>query len=413
MGELPGALHTYVWEVSSADPIELHLIVPVGPVHEKEREAGAAYALFHLVQLSSGRHSPEELATFYQEIGHNPWADFRGEHLDHLPFRLRIPLDKAHLMPRALEIMADWLWGWSPDPAQYEELARREAGPLPPLETLVEFYNTTFLSLPAAVIAAGDFDGEATEQLIGSAFATPPASDLGPVSLPVHRSISPAQWKVTLGLLSEQEGVTRMSVNLLMPTAIPLPLEPRQFVAIALLSYHLRHHLGQQLGWSDTQQGSIRGGIGSPTRSCLFYGLSFKCTGDQFLPFMEALERELGRIQRGEVSEKELGPILSELDLEVRELLSQLPPVQYADDSTGHFLGTQFLPTPANIAAIYRVLATIESDQLQRFTEGLVPLSQSWLKISAKGGEGSIEELQGLITALAEQLGVASLDDEE
>ena len=189
---------------------ELRLAVDAGSVLEDDDQLGLAHFVEHMAFNGTRNFPKNELVHFLESIGMRFGADLNAyTSFDETVYMLTVPTDSARLLPRGIEILADWAAGQTFDSAEIERergvvieewrsgrgAGRRisdqqfpvifhesryasrlpigERGTLEGFahESLVRFYRDWYRPDLMSVVAVGDFDVREVEALIRQAFA--------------------------------------------------------------------------------------------------------------------------------------------------------------------------------------------------------------------------------------------------
>jgi zinc protease len=190
---------------------ELRLAVNAGSVLEDDDQLGLAHFVEHMAFNGTRNFPKNELVHFLESIGMRFGADLNAyTSFDETVYMLTVPTDSARLLPRGIEILADWAAGQTFDSAEIERergvvieewrsgrgAGRRisdqqfpvifhesryalrlpigERGTLEGFghETLVRYYRDWYRPDLMSVIAVGDFDPREVASLIREAFAS-------------------------------------------------------------------------------------------------------------------------------------------------------------------------------------------------------------------------------------------------
>ena len=215
-GTLPNGLRYYVRANKKPEKrAELRLVVKAGSVLEDDDQQGLAHFVEHMA-FNGTQHFPKNaLVSFIESLGMRFGADLNAStSFDETIYMLQVPTDKPEAMDRSFLILEDWAHNVSFDPAEIDKergvvmeewRLRRGAGArmtdkmLPILlkgsryadrlpigkteiiqnvkaDRLKKFYADWYRPDLMAVVAVGDFDKTAVENLIKAHFASIPAS---------------------------------------------------------------------------------------------------------------------------------------------------------------------------------------------------------------------------------------------
>lgn len=199
------------------DRAELRLVVDAGSVLEEEDQLGLAHFVEHMAFNGTEHFEGNELITYLESIGTRFGAHLNASTgFDTTQYMLRVPTDDPELLARGLLVLEDWAQGLSFDPEEIErergvvleEWRTREGAQqritdriLPaqfhgsryvdrlPIgtreslegfehEALRRFYDSWYRPDLMAVVAVGDFEPAAVQELIAQHFEElPPAED--------------------------------------------------------------------------------------------------------------------------------------------------------------------------------------------------------------------------------------------
>ncbi|HUF30633.1 MAG TPA: insulinase family protein [Gemmatimonadaceae bacterium] len=193
---------------------ELRLVVDAGSVLEDDDQLGLAHFVEHMAFNGTRNFPKNELVHFLESIGMRFGADLNAyTSFDETVFMLTVPTDTARLLPRGIEILADWAVGLTFDSAEIERergvvieewrsgrgagrrirdqqfpvifhdsryASRLPIGERGTLEgfapqELKRFYRDWYRPDLMSVVAVGDFDPREVESLIRKAFEPIPA----------------------------------------------------------------------------------------------------------------------------------------------------------------------------------------------------------------------------------------------
>src|SRR5262247_84598 len=216
IGKLPNGLQYYVRANKKPEKrAELRLAVKAGSVLEDDDQQGLAHFVEHMAFNGTEHFPKHELIKFIESLGMRFGADLNAyTSFDETVYMLQVPTDKPEVMDRALLVLEDWAHNVSFEPAEIDKergvvmeewRLRRGAGArttdkLFPIvlkgsryadrlpigkpeiiqnfkpETLKKFYKDWYRPDLMAVVAVGDFDKTAVEDLIKKHFGAIPAS---------------------------------------------------------------------------------------------------------------------------------------------------------------------------------------------------------------------------------------------
>src|SRR5262249_36245901 len=216
IGKLPNGLQYYVRANKKPEKrAELRLVVKAGSVVEDDDQQGMAHFVEHMAFNGTAHFPKNEIVSFIESLGMRFGADLNAyTAFDETVYMLQVPTDKPEVMDKALLVLEDWAHNVSFDSAEIEKergvvmeewRLRRGAGAriqdklFPVLlkgsryadripigkteviqnfkpETLKKFYKDWYRPELMAVVAVGDFDKTAVENLIKTHFGRIPAS---------------------------------------------------------------------------------------------------------------------------------------------------------------------------------------------------------------------------------------------
>src|SRR5580765_8417034 len=216
VGTLPNGLRYYVRPNSRpARRVELRLVVNAGSVLEDDDQQGLAHFVEHMA-FNGTQHFPKnEIVKFIESLGMRFGADLNAyTSFDETVYMLQVPTDKPETMDKALLVLEDWAHNVSFETQEIDKergvvmeewrLRRganaRTTDKLFPIllkgsryadripigkpeiiqnfkpDTLKKFYKDWYRPDLMAVVAVGDFDKTAIENLIKSHFGSIPAA---------------------------------------------------------------------------------------------------------------------------------------------------------------------------------------------------------------------------------------------
>lgn len=194
---------------------ELRLVVDVGSVLEDDDQLGLAHFVEHMAFNGTRNFPKNELVHYLESIGMRFGADLNAyTSFDETVYMLTVPTDSARLLPRGIEILADWAVGLTFDSAEIERergvvieewrsgrgagrrisdqqfpvifhdsryASRLPIGERGSLEgfapqALERFYRDWYRPDLMSVVAVGDFDPREVESLVRRAFEAIPSA---------------------------------------------------------------------------------------------------------------------------------------------------------------------------------------------------------------------------------------------
>src|SRR5262245_47955729 len=213
---LPNGIRYYVRANKKPEKrAELRLVVKAGSVLEDDDQQGLAHFVEHMAFNGTEHFPKNEIVKFIESVGMRFGADLNAyTSFDETVYMLQIPTDKPEVLDKALLVLEDWAHNVSFETDEInkergvvmeEWRLRRGAGArttdkLFPIllkgsryadripigkpeiiqnfkpETLKKFYTDWYRPDLMAVVAVGDFDKTAVEDLIKKHFGSIPAS---------------------------------------------------------------------------------------------------------------------------------------------------------------------------------------------------------------------------------------------
>ena len=216
INQLPNGLRYYVRANKKPEKrAELRLVVKAGSVLEDDDQQGLAHFVEHMAFNGTAHFPKNEIVKFIESLGMRFGADLNAyTSFDETVYMLQVPTDKPEVMDKALLILEDWAHNVSFENEEIDKergvvmeewRLRRGAGArttdkLFPIllkgshyadrlpigkpeilqnfkpETLKKFYKDWYRPDLMAVVAVGDFDKTAVEDLIKKHFGSIPPS---------------------------------------------------------------------------------------------------------------------------------------------------------------------------------------------------------------------------------------------
>lgn len=217
MGKLPNGLTYYIKVNRKPEKrAELRLVANVGSVQEDEDQLGLAHFTEHMAFNGTRNFPKSELVDYLNSIGMGYAAGLNaGTGFDQTIYQLKIPTDNQEQFRKGFLILSDWANGISFDPVEIDKergviieeyrggmgadqriydqtrqvifagsryAERMPIGTLEVLqnfrpETIIRYYNDWYRPDLQAVVAVGDFDPVAVENLIKEYFGAIPAKE--------------------------------------------------------------------------------------------------------------------------------------------------------------------------------------------------------------------------------------------
>ncbi|MEM1182143.1 MAG: insulinase family protein [Acidobacteriota bacterium] len=216
VGELPNGLKYYLKANQKPEQrAELRLVVDAGSILEDDDQLGLAHFVEHMAFNGSENFKKAELVDYLQSVGMRFGADINaGTGFDQTSYRLTIPTDDSEVLDRAFLVLADWAGRVVLDPDEVEKergviveewrrsqgagmrlfdrqlpvifggsrytdrlpIGTKESIETSPIEALERFYKDWYRTDLQAVIAVGDFDVDAIEDLVKKHLGPLPAA---------------------------------------------------------------------------------------------------------------------------------------------------------------------------------------------------------------------------------------------
>jgi zinc protease len=216
IGTLPNGLKYYVRANGKPEKrAELRLVVKAGSVLEDDDQQGLAHFVEHMAFNGTEHFPKNEIIKFIESLGMRFGADLNAyTSFDETVYMLQVPTDKPETMDKALLVLEDWAHNVSFETQEIDKergvvmeewrLRRganaRTTDKLFPIllkdskyaerlpigkpeilqnfkpETLKKFYKDWYRPELMAVVAVGDFDRTAVENLIKTHFSSIPSS---------------------------------------------------------------------------------------------------------------------------------------------------------------------------------------------------------------------------------------------
>src|SRR5215831_11629903 len=255
INELPNGLRYYVRANKKPEKrAELRLVVKAGSVLEDDDQQGLAHFVEHMAFNGTEHFPKHELIKFIESLGMRFGADLNAyTSFDETVYMLQVPTDKPEVMDKALLILEDWAHNVSFDDQEIDKergvvmeewRLRRGAGArttdkLFPIllkgshyaerlpigkpeiiqnfkpETLKKFYKDWYRPDLMAVVAVGDFDKTAVEDLIKKHFGSIPGSP-SPRPRPTY-DVADHEGSVYAIMTDKELTTTSVSIENLLP----------------------------------------------------------------------------------------------------------------------------------------------------------------------------------------------------
>lgn len=255
IGQLPNGLRYYVRANGKPEKrAELRLVVKAGSILEDDDQQGLAHFLEHMAFNGTAHFPKNELVSFIESLGMRFGADVNAyTSFDETVYMLQVPTDRPDALDKSFLILEDWARNVSLENSEIDKergvvteewRLRRGAGArmqdklLPVLlgssryaeripigkpeiiksfrpERLRQFYTDWYRPDLMAVVAVGDFDKTAVENLIKAHFAPIPAAS-SPRPRPIYDV--PDRPSTVYAVMTDKEMTsTGVQIETLMP----------------------------------------------------------------------------------------------------------------------------------------------------------------------------------------------------
>ena len=216
-GALSNGLSYYIrHNEEPRDRAQIALVVKAGSVLEEEDQRGLAHFVEHMAFNGTERFAKQEIVDYLESVGSTFGADLNARTgFDDTLYWLEIPTDDPEITETTFQILSDWAYAVSFDPAEvdlerdvvleewrlsqgfYSRLednlfqlifgSSRYADRSPigltevietaPVERLRDYYELWYRPDLMAVVAVGDFDVDSMEAKVKQHFAPPPEGE--------------------------------------------------------------------------------------------------------------------------------------------------------------------------------------------------------------------------------------------
>lgn len=419
---------------------ELRLVVNAGSVLEDEDQRGLAHFLEHMAFNGTRNFPKQDLVDYLEGIGMRFGPDINAyTSFDETVYMLTVPTDSAGLLATAFQILEDWARYQVFDPEEIEKErgvvleewrlgrgadARMQAKQFPILfqgsryaerlpigereiietfehEILKRYYADWYRPDLMAVIAVGDFDPRAVEELMRKHFAGLPA----PTSLRQRLMFDVPDHDETLFAVATDKEATYSQVSIYFKQPLR-PMETvaayRQMLVERLYNRILNSRLFELTQTPDAPFIGAYSGQGRFVRSKEVYVLGALVPDGGINTGLEAVMTEAERVARH-------GFAASELDRNKRELLRDMEQAYaerektesaaYASEYTRHFLVGEPIPGIA-----------LEYEMAQRFVplitlDEVNQLARTWISDRNRVVLANAPEKEGVEVPREEELG--------
>lgn len=334
----------------------LRLIVEVGSLVEDEDQLGLAHFLEHMAFNGTERFERQQIIEFMQSIGMQVGADLNAATtFDTTTYMLTVPTDDPEHLETAFRIMEDWAQAMTLSVEEIEQerqivleewRARRGAGariadrhnpvllegsryavrmPIGTRESLEGFehdalrryYRDWYRPDLMAVVAVGDFDAAAVEQLVHRHFE---GLEVPPDAPPLVEHAVPGHEDTRISIVTDPE-ITTSSVGMYRKS----PFEPvrtvgdfRTRMIENFYSYMLQRRLQEIARRPDSPFRSATAGQGRLVRNVAVNVLEAQVPEDGIVRGLEALLEEAERAARFGFTESELDRVRQQVLREAR-----------------------------------------------------------------------------------------------
>jgi zinc protease len=448
IGTLENGLRYYIRENREPrDRAELRLVVKAGSVLEDEDQLGLAHFVEHMAFNGTEHFEKQELVDYLERIGMRFGADINAyTSFDETVYRLTVPTDSADLVATAFQILEDWAHLQSFDPEEIDKErgvvieewrlgrgagARMRDKQLPILfkgsryaerlpigkkevlesfdhETLKRFYRDWYRPDLMAVIAVGDFDAAAIEELIRDHFGklTNPESPRERPTYPV-----PDHDETLFAIATDPEATTSsVSVYWKQPLRDQGTVAAyRQSLVEALYNRMLNTRLFELTQEADPPFLGAFSGQGRFIGAKEFYILGAGVRDDGIERGLEAVLTEAERVKRFGFTESELERQKKDLLREVEQAYAEREKTEsrvYAQEYIRHFLWDEPIPGIEREFELHKqLLPGIRLDEVNRLAKEWIVDGNRVIVVSAPEKEGvevpGEEDLAALFNAVA------------
>jgi zinc protease len=409
---------------------ELRLVVDVGSIVEDDDQLGLAHLLEHMAFNGTKNFPKQEIVTFLESLGMrfgpsvNAYTSF-----DETVYMLQVPTEDPKVLDRAFLILEDWAHAQTLDPQEIDKergvvkeewrlrrgaSARMQDQQLPvmlkgsryaerlpigtpevidnfPHERLRQFYETWYRPDLMTVIATGDFDPAAVEQMIRTHFARIPAAK----TKTARPSFPVPDHPGTLYAIATDKEATAASITIYSKME---PRDPRlvgtfrQEMVERLFSAMLAARFSELSQKPDAPFVGAGGSRGQFVRTKEVSTLSALVKGDAIQQTMDVLFTEAERVARfgftpGELERAKLN-VMTGIDRALREK-DNTPAVAYANQLVQHALQDEPVPGIEYQHDLYaKLMPGIAIAEVNALAKNWVPDTSRVVTISAPQKEG-------------------------
>ena len=394
---------------------ELRLVIDAGSVLEKDDEQGLAHFIEHMAFNGTRNFEKQELIDYLELIGTRFGADLNAyTGFDETVYQLKVPTDDPEIVATAFQILEDWAHGITFDPAEVDKergviveewrLGRgagarlrdrqlpvllhgsRYAERLPigtlevlenaPAERLRAFYQRWYRPQLMAVVAVGDFDPEAIEATLRKQFESIENPDQ-PTPRPVYEL--PEHEKTLFSLATDPELTgTSVAVHYKHPIRSQGTFgDYRRGLVEGLYIGMLNNRLGELAQQAEPPFLFAGAGLGDTVRSATFFSQQARVRDGEVESGLEALLREIERVDRHGFTASELDRAKVNLARAYEQAYRERDKLQsgtLAAEYVRNFLEGEALPgIEVELALVSRFLSTIGLDEVDR-------LARAWIR---------------------------------
>ena len=388
-GTLSNGLTYYIKH--NEEPLEraqISLVVRAGSIHEEENQRGLAHFVEHMAFNGTERFAKQEIIDYLESIGSGLGADVNARTgFDTTLYFLEIPTDDPEITETAFQILSDWAYAVSFDPAEVELerdvvleewrlgqgfdsrlednllqlifgsslYAQRSPIGLPAVietadrQLLIDYYERWYRPDLMAVVAVGDFDVEAIEAKVKQHFAPPPegeatqeraavaaTTDRPTIEIPGHDDP-----RIEVFTDAESPGTQVILVRNLAPETGNDKSAFRRFVLERLGFMMLNTRLFERARVSDSPYLLAGAGRSNYVEPLDIQTFSALVEPDGVERGLEAMLEELQRVTLYGFTESELAREKSNLLRQVESVYKQrdqIPSQNFVDEYVDHFL---------------------------------------------------------------------------
>ncbi len=426
VGRLPNGVRYYIRKNSRPEKrAELRLVVNVGSVLEDPDQLGLAHFTEHMAFNGTTHFAKQRLVDYIEGIGMRFGADLNAStSFDETIYQLLVPTDSMHLLTQGVQILEDWAHGLTFDTTeirkergvvieewrlgqgaqtrmlrkQFPILFRgsRYAGRLPigtkesvehfAPPALTRFYRDWYRPDLMAVIAVGDFDPKAVEQLIRQHFVrlkTPPTKR------PRTLFTVPPRDSTAVAIATDPEATnTTVGVYYLRPPGKPGSVAAyRRSLVDQLYSSMLSQRLYEQSQKPNPPFIGAGGGPGQLVRTLESYSLGAAVADSGIVRGLEAVLTEVERADRYGFTADELSRTKQDFLRSYEQSYAEREKTEsaaYVEEYIRNFLSGE--PTPGigyEFDLVKRLVPSVTLDEVDRAGRSWLALKDRVLLVNA------------------------------